>query len=90
VAAAALISVLAEADSKFVGTGLRDTTRVASGDVDIWCDILLTNRDAFLKAIDGYEHWVDEFRRAVESADRDKLSKLLAAAKQKRDSLWHE
>jgi prephenate dehydrogenase len=88
--AAALVASLATPDTPFVGPGLRDTTRIAAGDVDVWCDVFLTNRDAVLQALAGFTAQVSELRRAVESGDRAKLADLLAAAKSRRDSLAHE
>lgn len=87
VAAAALMAALQKSDAPFAGTGLRDTTRIASGDVDIWCDICLTNRDAILAALGAFSDELAAFRRAIDSGDRAKLAELLAAAKQKRDAL---
>ena len=87
VAAAALVAALQGPDAGFVGTGFRDATRIASGDVAIWCDICLTNRDALLAALDGYAGELSEFRRAVESGDRARLAELLSAAKSRRDGL---
>ena len=87
-AAAVLVSVLKESDSSFVGTGLHDTTRVASGDVGIWCDVLLTNREAALEAIDALTDRFSMFRSAIESGDAETLTKLLAESKTRRDGLW--
>ena len=89
-AAAALVAALKPADANFVGTGFRDTTRVASGDVDIWCDILLTNRAAALDAVDSFGDRLGELRRAIDTGDRAALAAFLSSAKQKRDSLSPE
>jgi len=86
--AAMLIATLTDVDGRFVGTGIRDTTRVASGDVNIWCDILLSNREAFLQAVDGFSGRLDALRRAVDTADRSALAEILARAKTRRDGLW--
>jgi prephenate dehydrogenase len=86
--AGALIGLLAERDALFVGTGLRDTTRVASGDAGLWTDIILTNREAVLKAMESLSEKVSELRRAVQTNDRDKLTSLLDAAARRRDRLW--
>jgi len=87
VAAAALVATLRPPDAGFAGTGFRDATRIASGDVNIWCDIILTNREAILSALWAFSDELAAFRRAVESNDRVKLAELLSAAKQRRDSL---
>jgi len=88
--AAALVASLAAPDARFVGPGLRDTTRIAAGDVDVWCDIFLSNRAAVLDAMAGFTERMSELRRAVESGDRAQLAQLLAAAKSRRDSLRPE
>jgi 3-phosphoshikimate 1-carboxyvinyltransferase len=88
--AGALVASLTTPDTRFVGPGLRDTTRIAAGDVDVWCDIFLTNRAAVLDALAGFTDRMAELRRAVESGDRAKLADLLAAAKSRRDSLSPE
>ncbi len=87
VVAAALAAGLESSDAAFAGTGFRDTTRIASGDVGIWCDIVLTNRDAILSSLDSFSGRLEEFRKAVESNDREKLAKLLSDAKSRRDAL---
>lgn len=87
-AAVTLIRMLRESDMSFVGTGLRDTTRVASGDADIWCDILLTNREAVLQAMTDCVDRMSELRRAIEAGDREELSLLLVAACGRRGRLW--
>ena len=89
-AAVTLIHMLQDSDTSFVGTGLHDTTRVASSDVGIWCDIFLTNREAVLKAMEDFGTRMSELRRVVEAGDRDRLAALLAAAKSRRDELWYD
>ncbi|HUW57655.1 MAG TPA: prephenate dehydrogenase/arogenate dehydrogenase family protein [Planctomycetota bacterium] len=87
-AAVTLIHMLQGRDTAFVGTGLRDTTRVASGDVDIWCDIILTNREAILDAMGDFDSRLSGLRRVVEAGDREGLAALLAAARERRRDLW--
>jgi prephenate dehydrogenase len=45
-AAAAMVSLKDPEDAGFGGGGLRDTTRVAGGDPDMWAEILMENRAA--------------------------------------------
>ena len=42
--ASATASSISISDVKFIGTGFKDTTRVASGDPDLWTSILMDNR----------------------------------------------
>jgi prephenate dehydrogenase len=39
----------------FVGSGFRDTTRVAAGDPELWTQILLANRESILSALAPFE-----------------------------------
>lgn len=87
-AAVSLIHLLQGRDTAFVGTGLRDTTRVASGDVDIWCDIILTNREAVLAAMADFSGRLSGLRCAIEAGDRDGLAVMLSAARDRRRDLW--
>ena len=57
--ASTLCGYLATQDNTWrnlAGGGLRDTTRVASGDPQLWKQILEQNSDEVLRAIEGFEH----------------------------------
>ncbi len=72
-------------DLDVAATGFRDTTRLASGDPEMWRDILLSNRDAMLDAVDELDERLVRLRDLLEVADADELEKLLARAKARRD-----
>jgi len=80
-AAAALARTLTAEEYPLTATGFRDTTRVASGDPDLWTGILLANRDAILAGLGRYEQTLDQFRAALEQNDAQSLKELLVAAK---------
>ena len=65
--------------------GFRDTTRLASGDPEMWRDILVTNRRAVLDAIDKFDESLCDLRDLVELADADQIERFLARAKKRRD-----
>jgi prephenate dehydrogenase len=67
-------------------TGFRDTTRVASGDSQIWLDIFSSNREAVMAAIDAFSEELAGFREALEQGNDVRLLQLLNAAKQSRDA----
>jgi prephenate dehydrogenase len=67
--------------------GWRDTTRVASGDVDLWLQILTGNRGHVLQALDSFEKVLSEFRTALERNDAATITRILTLGKQNRDSL---
>jgi prephenate dehydrogenase len=67
--------------------GFRDMTRIAAGHPAIWPDILSTNRDAVLTALDAYVAALSRAREIVASGDRDQLLSLLERARVARRNL---
>ncbi|MDP2941505.1 MAG: prephenate dehydrogenase [Candidatus Omnitrophota bacterium] len=72
---------------KFSSGGLRDTTRIASSDAELWADIFLSNRKKLLKAISLFQGKLSFLKSAVSSRDSAALVKFLKSAKEKRDGL---
>lgn len=71
---------------QIAATGLKDTTRLASGDPKVWTDIFLTNRQAVSQTVramasqlDRFAHWLDQ---ADESTVHEFLSQGQAAREQ--------
>lgn len=85
--AAALAGTLVAKQAGLAAGGLRDTTRVASGDAELWTQILLDNRDNVLAALASFDKSLQAFRTALERGDRSRLHKVLTQAKRKRDAL---
>ncbi len=75
------------ADGQLAGSGLRDTTRVASGDASMWAEILLENRLALKAPLQDCRDELDRVLEMLERGDRSALEQWLAAAKDKRDQL---
>lgn len=71
----------------FSAGGLRDTTRIAAGDPELWRQILLANREALLGRLQHFERDLAEFRAALAAGDGDRLFQLLALGKEQRDAL---
>jgi len=67
--------------------GLRDTTRVAGGDPELWAAILLENNPATRLALDAFRVRLDELRELLEAKNRDGLIQWLSQGKQVRDAL---
>lgn len=89
-AAAALCACLSETTAswaEFAGAGLRDTTRVASGDPDMWQQILHQNREEILPAIDGFQNQLQQLTDALRDEDPTRLRKWLKRGKNYRDNL---
>ena len=68
-------------------TGWGDTTRIASGDVELWRQIFLDNRVNTLKALAPFETVLSELRKALEAADGAALARLLQQGKRIRDTV---
>ncbi|MCK4602164.1 MAG: prephenate dehydrogenase/arogenate dehydrogenase family protein, partial [Phycisphaerae bacterium] len=86
VLAGLLMTLPKAADLSVAATGFRDTTRLASGDPEMWRDILLTNRKAILDAIDAFDENLCHLRDLLQLADAPGIEKFLAAAKRRRDT----
>lgn len=59
------------------GAGALDTTRLAAGSVEMWTDILLMNRDALLRCLEGLSPILDELARALAHADAGAVARWL-------------
>jgi len=51
------------------GGALRDGSRIAAADIDLWWDILGANRSELLSALDDFEQILADLRRAIASGD---------------------
>ena len=69
----------------FAAGGLRDTTRVASGD-PMWAEILLENRQAVLETLHHAQTLLQDVIGRVEAAQIEPLQRFLLEAKTLRDT----
>lgn len=74
-----------ESGMEVASTGFRDTTRVASGDPEVWRGVFATNREAIVQSIDAYQLELARLRQFIASGDDDGLRAALVQAKQTRD-----
>jgi prephenate dehydrogenase len=86
-AAAALMAGLDPHEVALCGRGLLDTTRVASGNPDIWIDICRSNREEVREAVLHYIAVLQKMADNLDGHDYESLRELLADAKQRRDDL---
>lgn len=70
-----------------VGAGLKDSTRIAAGEENLWVGILLANANHVTRGLKEVEKQTVELRTAIERGDATALSKLLEAARIARQSL---
>ena len=70
----------------FAAGGLRDTTRVASGDPAMWAEILLENRQAVLVALRDSQDRLQDLIGRMETGQIEPLQRFLLEAKALRDT----
>jgi len=70
-------------------SGLRDTTRVASGDPELWVDIFCQNRENVIKSIDRFIAELGGFKNDLLNKNNAKVLDRLKNAKLSRDSAFH-
>ncbi len=85
--AAALAACIPRGRWRLSGGGLRDTTRIAAADPDLWVKIFLDNRSSVLEAMECFEAQWRALRAALDSGDEARLRTLLARARRNRNAL---
>ncbi|MGE9297259.1 MAG: prephenate dehydrogenase [Puniceicoccales bacterium] len=91
--ASTLCSYLASQDSNwrnFAGGGLRDSTRIASGDPTMWKSIATHNREEIIRAFEGFERELQRMRSALHNGQFMEVLNLLERGKNYRDRLRSE
>jgi prephenate dehydrogenase len=71
-----------------VATGFRSTSRLAGSDVTMMTDILLTNREEVLKALEAYQEHLREVIHLVEEGDEEKLRAVLGVIRETRREMY--
>jgi prephenate dehydrogenase len=84
-ASAARVSLQDPAEGRFGGGGLRDTTRVAGGNADMWAEILIENRRAIAAPLRETIEDLREILASLESGGQESVRQWLVTAKERRD-----
>ncbi|MGF1451885.1 MAG: prephenate dehydrogenase [Opitutales bacterium] len=71
----------------FAGNGLRDSTRIASGDPRLWKSISRHNNEEICAALGGFADALQELRGALENQDYATVERILSHGKRYRDGL---
>lgn len=87
--ASCLINAIKREYLSYGASGLRDTTRVASGDPDLWVNIFNQNRENVIKSIDHLMTELARFKNDLSNADNIMLLDRLKMAKLSRDSVFN-
>ncbi len=70
----------------YAGGGLRDTTRIAGSDAQIWRSIFEQNRDEVLRALGQFEEELHRFRIALANRDYVEIAARIERGKAYRDA----
>ncbi|HDQ72405.1 MAG TPA: prephenate dehydrogenase/arogenate dehydrogenase family protein [Chloroflexi bacterium] len=73
---------------QIVASGFRDTSRVAGSDVTMMLDILMTNREDILKALEHFDAALHKLYHLVESSDEQNLRMTLDVIREKRREMF--
>jgi len=74
-------------DPTTAGAGLKDATRIAAGEENLWVGILLANAPHVIAGLRAAEEQTAQLRKALEAGDAEKIHLLLADARVLRQSL---
>ncbi len=87
VIAVTTINAADEASLPYAATGLKDVTRIAASDVDLWLDVLKDNRENVMEALERFAGEFDSIRALLKSRQWDDLREALERACRRRTSL---
>jgi prephenate dehydrogenase len=85
--AVALAASLPDEFTKLTGSGFGDTSRLASGDPDMWQQIFLNNQQHMGDSIRSFSQQLQQLADLIEDADATALEEYLTQAKKRRDAL---
>lgn len=87
IVAYALAGTVNEKFFKYVSTGFKDTTRIASSDPVLWSDIFMSNRENVLKTLETYKKVLSSIEDGIRKNDPDALKEKLKEYKNLRDEI---
>jgi prephenate dehydrogenase len=87
IVAFSLIGAIPEKFLNFASGGLKDTTRIAASDSELWADIFLSNQKNITRSIEMFEKRISEIKLAIKKKNKKLLNRILAEAKNKREVL---
>ena len=72
---------------RYSAGGLRDFTRIAASDPIMWKDIFINNSSLIIDAIDRFSQSLNEFKKAIEEKNSEKLLQIFEKSKEFRKSI---
>ena len=86
-AAFSLIATVPTHYLKFTSSGLRDTSRIAASDSELWADIFLSNQKNIIRAVAYFQKNLGKIKSAINNRDKKLLIQILKEARVKREIL---
>ncbi|MFH1552052.1 MAG: prephenate dehydrogenase [Candidatus Omnitrophota bacterium] len=74
--------------SKYMSTGFKDATRIASSDPALWSDIFISNRDNVLSSIGRFKELLSGIEDDIRNGREEPLKKKLETFKKIRDDIF--
>lgn len=91
VIATSLVNFLGQDDNNsylpFVGGGFRDTTRIASGNPNMWKEILMANKVEIIGSLISYQKILEKFIGHLQAEEVNDIERYLEKAKVIRDNI---
>jgi len=87
VVAFSLVNSIPDKFLNFGASGLKDITRIALSDPEIWSDIFLSNKKEVLHAVNDFEKKIKQIKKAISRNQRKQLIQILNMAKNKRNTI---
>ncbi len=81
----AMVGLTFDDIGELAGGGLRDTTRVAAGDPELWTEIMLENRDALQRSLTESISELAKFQEILRTNNAVEMLAYLNEAKRRRD-----
>ena len=72
---------------RYSAGGLRDFTRIAASDPQMWKDIFIDNSSLIVDAIDKFSENLNEFKKAITEKNSKKLLEIFSKSKELRKSI---
>lgn len=82
-----LVGAIPDSYLRFASGGLKDTTRIAASDSELWADIFLSNRRNITMALSNLEKRLGKIKSAINNRNKKLLVRILKEAKTKREIL---
>ncbi len=76
-----------DAPLAFAGASLREMTRLAGANANVWSDIFLGNADEIAAALTGFRASLDELEQSLREGDRERIETTIATAATARERL---